>query len=150
MEDGGLLITVQETAVWAVNYGLARWVKVVDTNKLKATGSILRAKVTDVSSPVVYGYDDTIPVHFTEGPVFKVGVEIRRRDSEEVRPSGRGSKNDPDIPQGRPFVEMPEKPKPGPGEKGFMPSEDLPFRFQVFIPRIEDRPRVILSFPKEA
>jgi len=31
-----------------------------------------------------------------------------------------------------------------------MPSEDLPFRFQPFIPRMEDRPRVILSFPKEA
>jgi hypothetical protein len=149
VEDGGLLITVQETAEWAVNYGLARWVKVVDTSKLKARGSILRAKVTDASSPVVYGYDDTIPVHFTDGPVFKVGIEIRRRDSEEARPSGRGAKDDPDIPQGRPFVEMPEKPKLGPGEKGFVPSEDLLFRFQPFIPRIEDRPRVILSFPKE-
>ncbi len=150
VEEGGLLITVQETSEWAIEYGLARWVSVVEANKLKARGSILKAVVNDPRSPVAYGYDDSIPVHYSGGPVFKIGVDIRRRDQDEARPSGRGSKNDPDVPQGRAFVEMPEKPKPATGEDGFMPSEDLPFRFQPFIPRVEDRPRAILSFPKEA
>ncbi|HSE39388.1 MAG TPA: hypothetical protein VLH08_01370, partial [Acidobacteriota bacterium] len=150
VEDGGLLITVQETAEWAIVYGLARWVRVIQPAKLKVRGSILKTVVSDNSSPVVYGYDDSIPVHYSDGPVFKIGMDIRRREQDEARPSGRGSKNDPDVPQGRAFIEMPEKPKPGPGEEGFVPSEDLPFRFQPFIPKMEDRPRVILSFPKEA
>jgi hypothetical protein len=150
VETGGLLITVQETAEWAIEYGLARWVRVLPSSKIKARGSILKAVVSDSSSPIVYGYDDSVPVHFSDGPIFKIGMDIRRREQEEARPSGRGSKNDPDVPQGRAFIEMPEKPKPVPGEEGFVPSEDLPFRFQPYIPRIEDRPRAILSFPKEA
>ena len=35
VEDGGLLITARDTSEWAVTYGLARWVSIVPTNKLK-------------------------------------------------------------------------------------------------------------------
>lgn len=148
VEEGGLLITVQDTAAWAVEYGLARWVKIVDTPKLKATGSILRATFVDRTSPVAFGYDETLPVYFDGSPAFKVGVFDRpERDSQ--RPSGRGGNDDPDVPQGRPFIATPEKPKPGPGEEGFQLPEDMRIFYQPYLPRIEDRPRVILAFPKE-
>ncbi len=149
VDSGGLLITAQDTAQLAIEFGLARWVKVVETPKLKATGSILRAAVSDRTSPVAYGYDETVPVYFDGAPVFKVGAfESHERDT--VRPSGRGGKADPDVPQGRPFVAPPERPKPGPGEEGFQVPEDLSVFYRPYLPRVEDRPRVILSFPKEA
>jgi hypothetical protein len=149
VQEGGLLITVRDTAEWAVEYGLARWVEVVKPAKVKAAGSILKATFTDPRSPVSWGYDDTVPVYFAGAPVFDVGV-FDDDDDEIERPSGRGSKEDPDVPQGRAFVEMPEKPKPGPGEKGFLLRENLAYIYKIYTPRIEDRPRVILSFPEEA
>ncbi len=149
VEEGGLLVTVQDTAVWAVDYGLARWIRVAETPKLKANGSLLRATVVDRASPVAYGYDESVPVYFDGSPVFKVGV-FNRPEREGGRPSGRGGKDDPDVPQGRPFVPTPERPKPGPGEEGFQLPEDMGMFYKPYLPRVEDRPRVVLAFPKEA
>jgi hypothetical protein len=149
VEDGGLLITVQDTAEWAINYGLARWIKTVEPKKLKAPGTIMRAAVTDKTSPVVAGYDETVPVFFSDSPIFKIGMRDDPKAA-EGRASGRGGKDDPDVPQGRSFVETPEVPKPAPGEEGFMLPEDLPGTFEPYMPRKEDRPRVILSFAKKA
>jgi hypothetical protein len=149
VEEGGLLITVQDTAVWAIDFGLARWVRVVETPKLKATGSILQAAVVDRSSPVAWGYDETLPVYFDGAPVFKVGA-FDRPERDSRRPSGRGGKDDPDVPQGRSFVPTPDSPEPGPGEEGFQLPDDLRLYYEPYLPRVEDRPRVILAFPKEA
>jgi hypothetical protein len=149
VEAGGLLITVRDTSRWAVAFGLARYVKVLAPENLKARGSLLRAEVVDRSSPISSGYDDSLPVYFQGGPVFKVGVYDPGRP-EAGRPSGRGSKNDPDVPQGRPYVALPEKAKSNPWEGGFLPPEELPFFFEPYLPKLKDRPRVILAFPKEA
>jgi hypothetical protein len=151
VEDGGLLVTVQDTAEWAIDYGLARWVRVVETPKLKASGSLLAGTLTDAASPVVYGYDATVPVYFSRGPVFDVGLPFRRYffGGDEGRPSGRGGTGDPDVPQARPYVPVPPKPTPGPGEKGFLLPEDMAYRFKPYLPAPQDRPRVILSFPEK-
>jgi hypothetical protein len=149
VEEGGLLITVRETSAWAVKYGLVRWVQADETQNVKASGSILKAVVTDRNSPVAYGYDETVPVYYAAGPMFRVGLFQQPRDSEK-RPSGRGTPKESDVPQGRPYVEIPEKPKPGAGEEGFLPSDEWTIWYEPYIPKMEDRPRVILSFPKEA
>ena len=149
VEEGGLLITARETAVWAVKYGLAKWIRISEPQKLKASGSLLKAVLTDKKSPVGYGYDESIPVYYAAGTIFKVGI-FEDRGEPEKRPSGRGSPKDPDVPQGRPYVELPEKPKPGPGEEGFQPSDEWSVWFEPLIPKMEERPRVIVSFPKEA
>ncbi len=146
VEDGGLLIAVREAARWAVQYGLARYVSVVEPQNLKARGTLLRASVKDKSSPVVYGYGDEVPIHFQGTPIFRVGNAPRQPDK---RLSGRGSATDPDVPQGRPFIETPEPPKPGPGEEGFLLPDDFGVYFEPYVPQIEDRPRIILEFPKE-
>jgi hypothetical protein len=87
-------------------------------------------------------------MYFANNPVFTVGLGNRPED--ESRPSGRGGKNDPDVPQGRPYVPLPEKPKAGPGEEGFQPPEDMPQNADHLMPRPEDRPRVIVAFAKAA
>ena len=148
VEAGGLLITARDTSQWAVEYGLARWVRVVPTTKLKAPGTILSATVTNASHPVAAGYGETLPVYFAGGPVFRVGVREERES--ESRPSGRGGKNDPDVPQGREYVALPEREKAKPGEEGFQPPEDMPQNFAPYMPREEDRPRVIMSFAAKA
>jgi hypothetical protein len=149
VEEGGVLLAVGASARFAVEYGLAPYVEVVTTEKLKARGSLLKAKVADATSPIVYGYDETLPVYFRGGPVFKVGVFDRRRQGGE-RPSGRGSKADPDVPQGRPYVAPAEEPEAKPFEEGFQLPQDLPFFSLPYLPAPERRPRVVLAFPKEA
>jgi len=144
VEEGGLLITARDTSELAVQYGLARWVSKAETEKLKAPGTIVRASVKDASSAVTAGYDDTLPVYFAGGPVFEVGAFHFRKDP--PRPSGRGGKDDPDVPQGRPFVPVPERPKAAAGEEGFQLPDDAPWNFEPYLPRPEDRPRVVLAF----
>ncbi len=147
VEDGGLLITARDTSIWAVQYGLARWVRVIEPQKLRAPGTILLASITDKKSPIAAGYDDTMPVYYAGAPIFQVGFSAPPPES---RPSGRGSKNDPDVAQGRSFTPMPERPKPAPGEEGFQTPEDAPWNSDYALIRAEDRPRVIVSFAKQA
>jgi hypothetical protein len=149
VEEGGLLVTARDTSEFAVEYGLARWVRIVPTSKLKAPGTIVSAKVVDKKSPIAAGYDDMLPVYFANSPVFRVGARFEREER-ETRPSGRGTKDDPDVPQGRPFVPTPERPKPSPGEEGFQWPEDLPSNFAPYMPDPKDRPRVIVSFAEKA
>ncbi|HEX7149975.1 MAG TPA: M14 family zinc carboxypeptidase [Thermoanaerobaculia bacterium] len=149
VEDGGLLLTSRDTSTWAVQYGLARWVRVVESTKIKAPGTIVSATVVDKKSPVVAGYDDTLPIVFAGSPIFRVGVREEREL--EPRQSGRGTRSgDPDVPQGRPYVPAPDRPKPSPGEEGFQQPEDAPWGVEAIMPRPEDRPRVLVSFAPKA
>ena len=118
VEDGGLLITARDTSIWAVQYGLARWVRVIEPQKLRAPGTILLASVTDKKSP------DRRRLRRHAADLLRRRADLpgrprRRRPRRSRVPSGRGGKNDPDVPQGRPFVPLPERPKPAPGEEGF-------------------------------
>ena len=147
--DGGVLLAVGASARFAVEYGLAPYVDVVETPKLKARGSLLEAQVVDAASPIAYGYDETLPVYYRGGPVLKVGVFDRRRPAGE-RPSGRGSKSDPDVPQGRPYVAPAEEPEAKPFEEGFALPPDLPSFSAAYQPAASERPRVVVAFAKEA
>jgi hypothetical protein len=132
--------------VWAVEYGLARYVRIVPPQKLRAPGTILQAAVADKSSPIVNGYDEIIPLYFSNSPIFRVGLTTPP-EPPESRPSGRGGKEDPDVPQGRSFVPIPEKPK---SEDPFQPPEDAPWNSDFAIPQPQDRPRVIVAWAKKA
>ena len=144
VEDGGLLVTARDTSVWAVEYGLARWVRVVDTSKLKSPGTIVRATVTDTKHPIAKGYDATLPLYFSGSPVFRVGLRDDR-EQPESRPSGRGGKDDPDVAQGRPFVPTPERPNPEP----FAAPEDAPWSVEHLMPQESERPRIVISFAEK-
>ncbi|HYO76896.1 MAG TPA: hypothetical protein VE010_10575, partial [Thermoanaerobaculia bacterium] len=148
VEDGGLLITARDTSVFAVEYGLARYVRLVPTTKLRAPGTIVQGTVTDKTHPIARGYDATLPLYFAGSPLFRVGVRDDAPPAEQ-RPTGRGGKDDPDVPQGRPYVAPAERAKPGPGESGFLPPEDAPWSFEAYMPRVEDRPKVVVSFAEK-
>jgi hypothetical protein len=148
VENGGLLITVRDTAQLAIDYGLVRWVRVVPSTKLKAPGSIVRGTVVDKASPVVAGYDETIPLVFAGSPLLR--VSFREESANTDRPSGRGSRTDADVVQGRPVVDTPERPKPGAGEEGFQAPEDAPWNVEHSMPAPADRPRVLVRFYEQA
>ena len=58
VRDGGLLITVDDTANFAMQFGFTAGVSVTPAQRLKITGAVLRSKVVDGASPIAYGYDD--------------------------------------------------------------------------------------------
>jgi hypothetical protein len=146
---GGLLIGVMDTAELAVSYGLAEGVAVARAEKLKAPGTIVGARVVDAASPIVYGYPDAFSIYTADGPIFNLsnmaGGRGRRRPPEEKeRPTGRGTADDADRPQGRPFVEPPEEPAAEKWEALPLTEEDR--RNPIYVIPPAQRPRTVLRY----
>ena len=51
VKDGGLLVTSESTARLAIDLGMAPGVSLVASDKIKVTGSVLRAKLVDRGEP---------------------------------------------------------------------------------------------------
>jgi hypothetical protein len=153
LRDGGLVLAAPSTSVLAVRAGLVEAVEVVETRGLRAQGGVYRTTVADKHSPIVYGYGETLPVYFSQGPVLRAGLEVlvgggRGQGTDGTgRPSGRGGPHDPDVPQGRVFVPPPERPKP-PRTIADIPAERLEFSRHLLLPE-EQLPRVVLRFAKK-
>jgi hypothetical protein len=106
VKQGGLLITLTNSSSLPIHFGLAQGITIKETQDLWARGSIFQAEVADTNSPIAYGYDEQLAVYFSNSPVLARGSSggSRRYQMPEGtggRVSGRGSLNDPDIPQGR-------------------------------------------------
>ncbi len=147
---GGLLISVMDTADLAVTFGFTPGVSVARPQRLKVTGSVLRSKLVDASSPIAYGYGDTLSVYCYDGPIFNLsnlagGRGGRRRSPEErERPTGRGTPEDPDVPQGRAVVEAPEEPHAEPWEP--LPLTDEQRRNGIYVIPPQLRPRAVFRY----
>src|SRR5207244_4163018 len=111
------------------------------------------ANVADAGSPIAYGYGETLPVYFSQSPLFAAGLSTLLRggrgfdDATAGRVSGRGGPKDPDVLQGRAYVAPPEPPKP-PQTIADIPEEQLPF-IRHLLPPEERLPRVVLKFAKK-
>ena len=149
VHDGGLLVTAEDTAQFAIDAGLAPGVFVTPTRKLKVVGSVLRAEVVDRDSPIAAGYDDHLALYSSDGQSFTVSHLLTgdrglpsARDAE--RPTGRGGPQDADAPEGRPFAAPPALPEAKPWQA--LPlNEDQVHNNPWVIPQAQ-RPRVILRF----
>ncbi len=147
---GGLLITCEDTAQFAVDMGLAPGVSVVPHSDVRVTGSVLESVVVAQDSPVAYGFGKTVPVMSAEGMAFNVSNTVGARggrvlmDPYANRPTGRGTVEDSDVVQGRP----PSEPEPLVKQKPWEPkalNEDQERNNPNVIP-VADRPQVILRF----
>lgn len=104
---GGLLITCEDSAQFAVEMGLAPGVTVGKTGDARVVGSVLNAVFVTPTSPVAYGYGKELPVMSAEGMTFDVSNTVGGRrgrtlmDPYAARPTGRGTVEDADVPQGR-------------------------------------------------
>jgi hypothetical protein len=150
VENGGLLISVMDTANFAVSLGFTPGVSITPAQRLKVTGSILRSKFVDSASPIAYGYGDGLSIYTYEGPIFNVsnmvgGGRGRRASTEDrQRVTGRGTADDPDTPQGRVPVEAPEEPKAETWQA--VPISDEQRRNGISIIPPQYRPRVVLRY----
>ncbi len=71
VQEGGTLITEGSTATIFPEYGITSGVTVEEPAQLFVRGSILRAKITDMKSPISYGYESAdLPVYFNQSPVL--------------------------------------------------------------------------------
>jgi hypothetical protein len=139
LEKGGLLICVGNTCEVPITYGLVRDISVAQTQNLVVVGSVLKALAATEDSPVLFGYDPTLGVYFSRGPVFRLGSGGGGRgfgagaQASQGRPSGRGSLTDPDIPQGRPPYRPGARPELEALRSPASPSQDSASRPQVIL-----------------
>ncbi len=145
IKEGGLLVTLTNSSILPIHFGFAPGIAVRTTPNLIAGGSVFKADLSDKSSPIVYGYDESIGVYFSQAPVFGLGsgpTPGTRVAAPTGRPSGRGGLKDPDIPQGRPLdlgrkaVEEFRKIQPAPAPDPRLAPSSVP------------RPRTILQFTR--
>jgi hypothetical protein len=86
LRRGGVLITEGATATLPVEAGIGRGISVVESRQLQARGAVFRSQVRDLASPIAYGYADTLPVYFSQAPLFQVDP-VRLSGSEQERDS---------------------------------------------------------------
>ncbi|HEV8291347.1 MAG TPA: hypothetical protein VGP94_05470, partial [Tepidisphaeraceae bacterium] len=148
---GGLLLCVMDTSDLAVSLGFTPGVSIGRPQRLRATGTIVKTRLVDATSPIAYGYGDSLSVYTYDGPIFNVsnmaggrGGGRRRSPEDRDRPTGRGTPDDPDTPQLRPAAEIPEEPHAETWEA--VPLTDEQRRNGIYIIPPEYRPRVVLRF----
>ncbi len=150
VRQGGLLITADDTTELAATFGFAPGLSVQRPTRLKAPGTIMRAKFVDGASPIAYGYDENLSIYSAPGLVLGVSNTLGGRGGRPpgdatVRPTGRGTADDPDEPQGRPKVELPpEEPRVEPWQATPVTDEQLRNGINVIPPKL--RPRVVLRY----
>jgi hypothetical protein len=158
LEGGGLLIAAGGSTALPIKTGMVEAVEISEARGLQARGSVVRATVADRTSPLAYGYGESLGVYFNQGPVFEAGPAVALGGAQRFadifgpptqgRVSGRGGPRDPDIPQGRPYVAPPEAPKGPPQTIADIPEELLDF-VRNQLPPQERLPRVVLKFAKK-
>jgi hypothetical protein len=151
VRSGGVLIGVDDTAGFAVQYGLTHGVGVTAAQRLKITGAVLRSKLVDGASPIAYGYDDTLSIYSSDGPIFSVSNTVGGRggrgggNGDPRRTTGRGTPDDADQPQGRPPSEpLPEEPRVEPWQAAPLREDQLRNGINIIPPA--QRPRVVFRY----
>ena len=150
MEEGGLLITCEDTAQFAIETGLAPGVGVAPRGDARVSGTVLNTVFVSPGNPVAFGYGAGVPVISANGLAFTVSNTLGRAggrvlmDPYAERPTGRGSLDDVDEPQGRKIAEPEPHEKPQPWQPKQLNEDEIRNNPQV-IPA-ELRPEVILRF----
>jgi hypothetical protein len=78
IRGGGTLVTFGSAGVLASDSGIVRGIIKRDVGSMNTPGSIMTAKVTDSSSPLVYGYGELSHVMRGNAPVFSVADYDRK------------------------------------------------------------------------
>ena len=146
---GGVLLTATDTSQFALSLGMANGVTAGSSEKMKIVGAIVGTRLVDAASPIAYGYDEKISAYCDNGPIFSVNSLLgsRRRHlgpDTNTRPTGRGTKDDPDFVIGRPAAEIPEEPEREQWELPAPTGEQLDNNPRVIPPT--GRARVILRY----
>jgi hypothetical protein len=151
VRKGGLLLTVMDTADLAVSSGCTPGLSVAARQRLRIVGSVVRSKTVDATSPIAYGYTDNLALWCDNGPIFNLSNVFGGRGGRRLgpddggnRPTGRGTADDPDTPQGRVGVDIAREPRTDTWQAVPITDEQLRNGINVIPPAA--RPRVILRY----
>jgi hypothetical protein len=151
VKNGGLFIGTTDTADLVVSNGFTPGVSIARSQRLRAIGDVLKTKFVDSTSPIAYGYGDSLSIYCFQGPIFNIGNTAGgggggrrggRRDTE--RATGRGTIDDPDVVQGRPPAEIPEQPTAEVWQAIPLTDEQRRNNNSIIPPAL--RPRVVLRY----
>jgi hypothetical protein len=113
-------------------------------------GTVLNTAFVSPDSPVAWGYGPAVPVMSANGMAFNVSETIGRSggrilmDPYSERPTGRGTVEDSDVPQGRKITEPDALPKQEPWQA--KPLNEDESRNNPYVIPAPYRPDVILRF----
>lgn len=151
VRQGGLLITANDTADFAAEFGFTPGVSSAAPQRMRAPGTIVKSRLVDGASPLVYGYSDQLSIFYSSGPIFGLSNTAGGRGGRRFgggdgsdRVTGRGSVDDPDTPQNRTVSEIPVPPKAEPWQA--VPLTDEQLRNGVYVIPPAARPRVVLRY----
>jgi hypothetical protein len=159
VQDGGTLITEGSTATIFPEFGITTGVRVEEPAQLFVRGSILRAKITDMNSPIAYGYEAAdLPVYFNQAPVLSAGGGLAASGFGGGRGGAPGSNPNAGFgqnitPNAVPLRIQPFEPETNaaPSGRGERPAPDdmaqvrqLAAQFGIALD--EARPRVVMQF----
>jgi hypothetical protein len=157
VERGGLLITCEDTAQFAIDTGLAPGVSVAPRGDARVVGTVLNTVFVNREHPVAFGYGPGVPVISAGGMAFNVSSILERTggrmlmdpltdplDPYAKRATGRGSVEDSDEPQGRKITEPEPLVKQQPWEAKALDEEQT--RNNPLVIPVPSRPDVILRF----
>ena len=152
VEAGGLFITAEDTAQFAIDEGMAPGVFSVDAKDLKVVGSVLSASVVDAKNPVAFGLTPDLAVYSADGMAFNVsnltvGSSSLPTKAKAHRPTGRGGPDDNDAPEGRALDEFPELPDVKPWEA--VPLNEEQSRHNPYVIPVDQRPNVVVRFAED-
>ncbi len=148
--QGGLLITCEDSAQFAVDTGLAPGVSVAPRGDARVVGTVLNTSFVARDNPVAFGYGKEVPVMSANGMVFNISNTLGRSggrvlmDPYAERPTGRGGLEDNDEPLGRKAVEAEPLEKQQPWQAKKLNEEQV--RNNPFVIPEALRPDVILRF----
>ncbi len=149
---GGVLVGVENTAEFAVDFGFTNGVSTQSARRGQVVGSFLRTNTVDEASPIAYGIGDSLAVYSSDGSSFGVSNMASGRSfgggADNERATGRGTAKDPDVVQGRPALkprfEAPEREPVKPWQAAPVTNEQLRYPINIIPP--DQRPRVVLRF----
>jgi hypothetical protein len=150
VEDGGLLITCEDTAQFAIDAGLAPGVSVAASADARVVGSVLNTVFVAKDSPIAFGYDANLPVMSANGMAFNISNTVGRAggrvlmDPYTERPTGRGTLEENDEPIARKAIEAEPLQKQKPWEARKLNEDQMRNNPNVIPEQL--RPEVILRF----
>ncbi len=168
IKAGGVFVGSDTSAEFAItnNFGYGVTVNRPGTGS-RVVGSLLRTKIVDDASPIVYGVPDNLAVYSGSGESFTVSASVGGggrgtggapaggggggRGGGPGRPTGRGTPDDPDVVQGRPAQEgsnlspLPPPEQVQPWQYALPTDEQLRRNPATLIPP-QFRPRVAVRF----
>jgi hypothetical protein len=122
IDAGGVFLGSNSAAEFAINNSFTHGVTASNAGTAtRVVGSLLRTKLVDTTSPIVYGVPDNLAMYSDRGNTFRVNAGAGggrgggggggapdaggRGGGRGGRPTGRGTPDDPDVVQGRAALE---------------------------------------------